>query len=100
MAKILPIKRNETPNGPTLCVNCEHFANLEPGTPRADVWYNHLCLAHPLPKKIDFYDSQEKPYNINDLGMEILSHHAYKNCRDINDGKCAKFKPKENKKLP
>jgi hypothetical protein len=62
----------------TLCVNCEHFWNLEPNSVRNSIWYNHLCLASPLPPKLNTYDGSLEP--------------QYENCRNINkDGRCQKF---------
>jgi hypothetical protein len=75
----------------TVCKECQHFINLEPDSPRADVWYNHLCGASPLPKKTDPLDGKLKPYHVNDLGGEYFSEHELHYCRDINDGACLKF---------
>jgi len=79
----------------TVCTACRHFRNLEPNSPRAGVWYNHLCLATPLPKKIDPYDGQLKPYAVNDLGRQAFTDKEFQYCREVNDGKCSKFEEQE-----
>ena len=75
----------------TVCVQCKFFINLEPGSSREHVWYNHLCSATPLPKKIDPYDGKKKPWSRNDLGGEYFSDNEFKYCKNVNDGKCPKF---------
>lgn len=75
----------------TVCTKCKHFMNLEPGSVRTGVWYNHLCRATPLPTKFDPYDGKVKPYRVNDMGTEHFVHQRYQFCRYINDGKCPKF---------
>lgn len=68
---------------PTICKNCTHFLNLEPGSPRADVWYNHLCKASPLPVVLNVVTGKMGP---------AIEDEAYSFCRDINrDGNCEKF---------
>ena len=79
-----------------VCSRCEHFQNLEPGSPREDVWYNHLCKASPLPTARDPYDGTERPYTYNSLGMRYFTEHGYNYCRDVNtDGKCSEFQRRE-----
>lgn len=79
----------------TICKQCRHFLNREPGSAREDVWYNHLCQATPLPTKIDPYDGQEKPYGQNDFGDEYFSpDRKFEFCRKVNDGNCPKFEAK------
>lgn len=75
----------------TVCTQCAHFMNLEPGSAREHVWYNHLCQATPLPKKVDPYDGKEKSYGVNDLGQEYYTENKFQYCRDVNDGRCPKF---------
>lgn len=75
----------------TVCYECVSFKNLEPSSPRKDVWYNHLCLANPLPTEIDPVDGEEKPCTINDLGRKVFVDNRYKYCRDCNDGNCPQF---------
>ena len=62
-----------------ICYTCKHFLNLEPGSCRADVWYNHRCKAGSHGVKwqnpvTGNFDVDELPY-----------------CRDINDGDCKLF---------
>lgn len=80
----------------SICRECKHFRNLEPGSAREHIWYNHLCLASPLPTRIDPYDGVEKPYSRNDLGSVYFSQDKpYHYCRTINpDGSCEKFEEK------
>ena len=69
----------------TICVECENFRNLEPGSVRKDCWYNHLCLASPLPKKLNVVTGK----------MKTRSPHDYAYCREVNiDGHCPKFSEK------
>jgi hypothetical protein len=75
----------------TTCKTCVHFRNLELSSVRADIWYNHLCMASPLPTKTDPYDGIAKPYGVNDFGNEYFAGHKFKFCRDVNDGKCSKW---------
>lgn len=77
----------------TICANCKHFINKEPGTPRSNVWYNHLCGAVELPTKIDPVDGQEKHYSKNDLDQEHFTDNTHQYCRKINDGHCRHFDP-------
>lgn len=78
----------------TVCTQCRHFVNLEPGSVREHIWYNHLCEASPLPTRIDPYDGEEKPYGCNDLGTIYTSPYSFNFCRDINDGECPLFRRK------
>lgn len=78
----------------TICTQCVHFKNLEPHSARKDVWYNHLCQATPLPKKVDPYDGKMKPCAVNDLGREHFTENEFQYCRELNDGKCPKFHPR------
>ena len=75
-----------------MCTRCVHFLNLEPNSVRADVWYNHLCKASPLPTKVDPFDGKTKPFDTNDFGDVCFSEDEFRNCRDVNNGKCPKFK--------
>lgn len=77
----------------TICTQCVHFRNLEPGSPREDCWYNHLCLAVRLPKGMDPYDGKLKPYRHNDLGKKYFADEEYEYCERINDGNCKFFAP-------
>jgi hypothetical protein len=80
----------------TVCTRCRHFMNLDPHSCRADVWYNHLCLATPLPTRIDPYDGKVKPCGVNDLGTPYFSDEAFQNCRYVNNGNCQKYVVKED----
>lgn len=75
----------------TICTKCKHFKNLEPDSPRKDVWYNHLCQVNKLPVEIDPYDGVEKPHGKNDLGIKYASDTPFKYCRDCNNGICQEF---------
>ena len=75
-----------------VCRACHNFINLEPGTPREHVWYNHLCRAHPFPVDVDPYDGEPKPYSHNDLGQRYFSKHEFTYCRNVNGkGECQDF---------
>ena len=80
-------------NNVSVCKNCKHFRNLEPDSPRAHVWYNHVCARSPKPKKIDPYDGKLKPWGKNDLGGKVFysEEKEFQYCRDVNDGQCRKF---------
>lgn len=78
----------------TICVECASFKNLDPNSPRKDIWYNHICLANSFPKKINPVNGQLTPYTVNDLGKECFTDKEYRYCRDCNDGKCKQFKYK------
>ena len=80
--------------GITVCRCCVGFRNLEPGSVREHVWYNHLCLASPLPRGLDPYDGEEKPYLGNDLGRQcfVEERAGFHFCRDVNDGHCELFR--------
>lgn len=75
----------------TVCKKCRYFVQLETGSVREHVWYNHLCKATPLPMKVDPYDGKTKPYCHNDLGGEYFTENPFKYCRDVNDGQCPQF---------
>jgi hypothetical protein len=78
----------------SICKDCEHFHNEEPGSVREHIWYNHYCLASPLPTRIDPYDGAVRPYGINDLGTVYMAKVGFKNCRNVNpEGQCQKFSP-------
>lgn len=91
MTNLLDFKQKSPKPEVTVCLQCEHFMNLEPGSVREHNWYNHVCKASPLLTKVDPYDGKEKPCGVNDLGGEYFSEQPYNYCRNINDGKCAKF---------
>ena len=78
-------------NKPTVCTSCRNFTNKEPGSVRADCWYNHFCRATPLPTAIDPFDGKTKPCSRNDLGKPIFTSNPFAFCRDINTGNCPKF---------
>lgn len=92
MHNIVELKQPEV----TICTQCEHFMNREPTGPRTDIWYNHFCLASPLPKKVNPYNGALQPCDVNDLGGEYFTSpdEGFKNCRYVNDGKCPKFSRK------
>lgn len=81
----------------TICTKCVHFFNLEPNSPRSHTWYNHLCCASPLPKAVDPFDGQEKPYRTNDIVRQYFVDKEFEYCREINNGNCPKFTAKEQK---
>ena len=91
MAKIIPMGQDGSKSAVTVCTRCEHFQNLDPDSSHRDIWHNHVCKATPLPTKVDPYDGVEKPYGINDLGVEYFSETEFQFCRKVNDGKCPKF---------
>ena len=70
----------------TICVDCKHFKNLEPHSDRADIWYNHLCLASPLEKKRNPVTGKVE---------SIGSQHDFAYCCNINNGNCAKYEANE-----
>ena len=70
----------------TICTKCAHFQNVEPGSTRADVWYNHVCRAKRLPMARDPYDGKRKP-----LSNGVFVDRRFMHCRDINDGNCPLF---------
>lgn len=75
-----------------ICKKCVHFHNREPGSVREDVWYNHVCLAAPLPTAVDPYDGKVKAYGTNHLGGRYFTDVGFKHCRDVNpDGRCRFF---------
>lgn len=83
----------------TICTECAYFYNKEPGSPREDVWYNHLCQASPLPMGRDPYDGKMKPCNQNSFGEKYFTSEKYNYCRDTNPkGECNLFLKKEKKK--
>jgi len=90
MVDISRFKQEKQPKA-TICTKCVHFMSLEPGSVRKHVWYNQLCKAAPLPTKIDPYDDNIKPFNINNFGNEYFTENEFRYCRDVNDGNCPKF---------
>jgi len=80
----------------TICYKCKHFLNLEPGSVRADVWYNHRCLVHPLERRINPVTGEETAVVANDFGQVVACHADYDYCRTHNDGDCARYEPKED----
>ena len=75
----------------TVCAKCKHFRNLEPHSVRADIWYNHICMASPFPKERDPYDGEVKPYATNALGQKVFCNKEFAYCRDVNNGQCELF---------
>lgn len=75
----------------SVCTKCRSFMNLEPGSPREHIWYNHLCKATPLPTAIDPYDGKTKPCGVNDLGNKYFTENQFQYCRNVNEGNCPKF---------
>ncbi len=66
-----------------ICYECGHFKNLEPGSVRADIWYNHLCMASPSERWVSPTTGKE----------ETEKGQDYQYCRDINpDDACKKFR--------
>jgi len=83
------IRKSSTP---TICVECVHFMNVAvDDKTRSDIWYNHLCLASPLPKRINYVTGIEQHYLENDTGKVVFTDQEYKYCKDVNDGKCPRF---------
>ena len=80
----------------TICTKCKYFENLEPGSVREHVWYNHVCKASPLPTAIDPYDGKRKSCGSNDLGGGYFTKRAYQFCRDVNNGACPKFEQRQS----
>ncbi len=78
----------------TICKRCKYFINIDPFSCRRDVWYNHLCRASPLPKKVDPYDGKMKSYRLDRLNRVCFTQHDFEYCRDVNDGSCLKFQKK------
>ena len=91
MANVIPMKREKPKPEVTVCTQCVHFVNLEPGSPREHKEYNHLCKATPLPTKVDPYDGKTKPYDVNNLSGEHFAENQFQYCHNVNDGKCPKF---------
>ena len=89
---VVPLKQEQPKPEVTVCTRCVHFMNLEPGSPREHVWYNHLCKATLLPVKVDPYDGKTKSYGKNYLGSEYFTENQFQYCRNVNDGKCPKFR--------
>jgi hypothetical protein len=75
----------------TVCRDCASFVNVEPGSVREHVWYNHRCKAHPLPVGVDPYDGSLKPHATNDLGKRYFTDESLDVCRNHNDGSCGEF---------
>ncbi len=79
----------------TICVKCHYHQVKDPPKghrgPYDSTW-SHLCTASPLPRKIDFVTGREVYCGTNDLGTEYHSDQVYKYCRDVNNGKCSKFR--------
>jgi len=84
------LENNKSP----ICINCLNFINLDPYSPRKDVWYNHVCRANPLPKKINPTTGNIDPYSINDFGSEYFEDHEFEYCRKCNNGKCKQYEVK------
>lgn len=91
MENAILLKKEEPKPEVTICTQCVHLMNLEPGSPREHVWYNHLCAAVPLPMKVDPYDGKTKPYGFTFSRGEYLTEHQYQYCRNVNKGECSKF---------
>jgi hypothetical protein len=94
VAAIAPVINDVIPDSETtVCTQCKNFMNLEPTSPRKDVWYNHLCKTSPLPTKTDPYDGKKKPFASNSIGNEFFleEKEGFKFCRDVNNGRCSKF---------
>lgn len=66
----------------TACIKCQHFFNAGKDTGWKNMWYNHFCLASPIPISSRF-DST--------TGRRLKSTE-YRFCLDVNDGNCPKFK--------
>ena len=98
MGDLLKFEKKDPKPEVTVCLRCAHFKNLDPSSGREHIWYNHVCMANPLPLKVDPYDGKEKPCGVNDLGGEYFSKQPYQFCRNINDGKCPKFQALDNSK--
>ncbi len=79
----------------TICLNCKHFCNIAKDSFHAEVWYNHLCNASPLPTAVDPYDGGVKPFQANSFGVQYFTEHQFEYCRNVNKGNCSKFTDKE-----
>jgi len=79
------------PDKMTICYRCRHFKNLEPGSVRADVWYNHICMAVIRAHGINPVTGREEYKTVNDLGREVLVEERHPHCRDLNQGECPLF---------
>ena len=78
----------------TICHLCSNFINLDPNSPRKDVWYNHICKANPLPQKINLVTGKMESYGVNDMGKEYFTDDKFQYCSNINFGKCKQFENK------
>jgi len=78
----------------TICYNCRHFTNLEPDSVRADIWYNHICKAHPLELGVNPVTGKAMAISTNDLGQQTYGNIMFDYCRNHNTGSCPAFQPK------
>ena len=86
---------------PTICVNCIFHYNKEPGSPRADGWYNQICKAVAREPGIDFVTGQEGYVGRNDLGNTYITEDEFEYCRNINTrGNCEYYKAKSSASQP
>mgnify|MGYP001606881511 CR=1 FL=1 len=95
MSNVIPLREEKPKPEVTICTHCVHFMNLDPGSPREHIWYNHLCKATPLPTKVDPYDGKTKAHSVNDLGGEYFTENQFQYCRNVNDGRCPNFQALE-----
>ena len=76
----------------TICALCQSFLNLEPDSPREDVWYNHLCKASPLEERVDPVTGKPGFAATSDLGQDFVSDRQYQYCHNVNKGFCPLYK--------
>ncbi len=81
----------------TICYACRHFKNLEPNSPRQDVWYNHICTASPRKQDKDPVTGRIMSVGVNAAGDTYYTEERFAYCRDINKGSCEKYGEKKRK---
>ena len=81
-------------NRRTICVDCHFHTNLEPRSPRADIWYNQICTAPAVerPQVQDPVTGKLAYSYFNDVGDEVFVDEPHPHCRQINtNGNCLHY---------
>ena len=74
---------------PKFCSGCRFHHNLEPDSPREDVWYNNICKATSRAPAEDFITGRKGFLGCNDIGSVYITDVEFEYCRSISiNGNC------------
>ena len=77
----------------TICAECNYSLFQGPN------WYSQFCRAHEREPAQDVVTGEWGYASTNDLGRIFVDNKQYSYCRDINNGNCPDWTPKQTRWL-